>query len=210
MPGSSSPKRDRPSLVTSFVPGADSGSRQVQLADLQQTVGNRAVAALVATYAGNGNAPSIRLHGETSGNYDGGSSQVLGRRVRRATGCDCPAEDPCLRATGTLAIAYHVDVTIVMPDMPEGLSACQQRRVRSFLRDVLGPHEREHARRLRTYNGTTSRPFDVRACGRSSLDTEVQTKLQEMHDDEAADRAAKADALSLAIDPFERDIDLNC
>ena len=196
--------------MTSFVPGADSGSRQVQLADLQQTVGNRAVAALVATYAGNGNAPSIRLHGETSGHYDDGKSQILNPRVRRATGCDCPAEDPCLRATGTLAITYHVDVTTVMPDMPDGLNACQQRRVRAFLRDVLGPHEQEHARRIRTYNGATSHPFDIKGCGRSALDTEVKTTLQQMHDDEAADRAAKADALSLAIDPFDRDIDLNC
>jgi len=38
----------------------------------------------------------------------------------------------------------------------------------------------------------------------------VQEKLQEMHDTQAEDRAKKADAHSLAIDPFTREIDLDC
>ncbi len=168
------------------------------------------MAGMVASYDGNGGGPSVRLHGETSGNFDGGTSKVLDRKVARAKGCDCPAEDPCLRGTGTLQVKYHVDVTTVMPDMPDGLSACQQRRVREFLRNVLGPHEQEHARRLKTYNSVTQRRFDVTGCGRSGLDTEVTSKLQQMHDDEAAARQDAADKLSLAIDPFERDIDLDC
>jgi hypothetical protein len=188
----------------------DAGSRGTRMLDLQRAVGNRAVAAMIATYAGNGGGNSIRLHGETSGNYDGGSTKVLDRKIRRAKGCDCPAEDPCLRGTGVLQVTYHVDVTTVMPDVPDGLNACQQRRVRDFLRNVLGPHEQEHARRIRTYNGVTKRPFDVTGCGRSGLDTEVIGKLQQMHDDEANARADAADKLSLAIDPFEKKIDLNC
>jgi hypothetical protein len=31
-----------------------------------------------------------------------------------------------------------------------------------------------------------------------------------MHDTEAENRAKKADALSLAVDPFTREIDLDC
>jgi len=97
-------------------------------------------------------------------------------------------------------------VTISMPDVPGGLTACQERRVRAFLRDVLRPHENDHARRLRTYDGTTRRAFDLTGCGQAA----VQEKLQEMHDTEAADRAAKADAKSAEIDPFIREIDLDC
>jgi hypothetical protein len=37
----------------------------------------------------------------------------------------------------------------------------------------------------------------------------VQEKLQEMHHTAAEDRAKKADALSAAIDPFTREIDLD-
>jgi hypothetical protein len=111
-----------------------------------------------------------------------------------------------VRVTGTLVVTYHVDVTIRMPDMPAGLTPCQQRRVRAFLRDVLRPHENDHARRLRTYNGTTRRQFDLTGCGRDA----VQERLQDMHDTEAASRATNADALSAAIDPFTREIDLDC
>ena len=93
-----------------------------------------------------------------------------------------------------------------MPDVPGGLTACQERRVRAFLRDVLLPHENDHAGRLRTDNDTTRRAFDITGCGRA----EVQAKLQEMHDTEAEDRAKKADALSAAIDPLTREIDLDC
>jgi hypothetical protein len=188
----------------------DAGSRAASLLDLQRLSGNRAVALLMTVHDGGGNTPSIRLHGQTSGTYDGGSSSVLNRKVARTKGCDCPDESPCLTATGTLRVTYHVDVTIVMPDMPGGLTDCQQRRVRTFLRDVLGPHEQDHARRLRTYNGATNRPFRVTACGNETLTDDVNTTLQQMHDDEAAQRATDADASSASIDPFERDIDLDC
>jgi hypothetical protein len=188
----------------------DGGSRAASLLDLQRLSGNRAVALLMSVHDGGGNTPSIRLHGQTSGTYDGGSSSVLNRKVARTKGCDCPDESPCLTATGTLRVTYHVDVTIVMPDMPGGLTDCQQRRVHTFLRDVLGPHEQDHARRLRTYNGTTNRPFRVTACGNEALTDDVNTTLQQMHDDEATQRANDADASSASIDPFERDIDLNC
>jgi hypothetical protein len=97
-----------------------------------------------------------------------------------------------------------------MPSVPDGLNECQEHRVRAFLRDVLGPHEQDHARRLRTYNGTTRRPYAITGCGQTGLEAELSTKLQEMHDTEAADRATKADDLSAAIDPFTRTIDLDC
>jgi hypothetical protein len=188
----------------------DAASRSTELLALQQLAGNRAVSLLMSVHHAKGNTPTIRLHGQTSGTYDGGTSQVLNQRVRREKDCDCPAESTCLTATGNLRITYHVDVNIVMPGMPGGLSACQQTRVRDFLRNVLGPHEQDHARRLRTYNGTTNRPFKITACGRQALDADVNSTLQQMHDDEATQRATDADAKSAAIDPFERDIDLDC
>jgi hypothetical protein len=93
-----------------------------------------------------------------------------------------------------------------MPDMPDGLTPCQQRRVRAFLRDVLGPHEREHARRFHTYDGTKVHPIDFTGCGMQ----ELQAHLQQIHDDEESQRQRDADALSAAIDPFNRPVDLDC
>jgi len=197
--------------------------------DLQRLAGNRAVAGLIATWstsetagptvgtarvapsmAANGHTGGIVLHGETTGTYDGGTSAVTGRRVRRVKDCDCPDEAPCLRATGTLRIRYRVDVQITMPDVPGGLSECQERRVRTFLRTVLRPHEEDHRRRMRTYNGTTRHAFDLTACGSEALTAAVQEHLQAHHDQEAAERQQTAQDLSDAIDPFTRPIDLDC
>ena len=48
------------------------------------------------------------------------------------------------------------------------------------------------------------------ACGQDAVNAAAQTKAQEMHDLESEQRAKDADALSLAIDPFVRPIDLDC
>ena len=37
-----------------------------------------------------------------------------------------------MTGTGTLQVTYKVDVTIVMPGVPGGLTACQERRVKRF------------------------------------------------------------------------------
>jgi hypothetical protein len=190
--------------------GGDIGFRAARLLDLQRLSGNRAVAQLMRVYEGRGNAPSISLHGQTVPSYDGGTSKILNPQVTRKKDCDCPDEEPCLTGTGTLQVTYKVHVTITMPGVPGGLTRCQERRVRTFMRDVLGPHEQDHARRLRSYDGTTRRPFTVTACGRQQLDGDVQGKVQQMHDDEHDKRAVDADARSAAIDPFDKVIDLGC
>lgn len=181
------------------------GSQYGRIVELQQTVGNRAV-----SIALRGGAANVNLHGETTGAYDGGESTVSPPKVTRAKGCDCSDEEPCLRATGTISVKYKVDVTIRMPDMPEGLSECQQGRVASFLRNVLTPHEQEHARRFRTYNGTTNRNYSITGCGRAGLKSELESQLEKMHGDEATARADATNKYSAAIDPFNKRVDLDC
>ena len=211
-PTSSSPyalqwRPDLPLLLRQATPSA----RARLMTALQRSVGNAAAGQLLTepprstptVHYG----PSVSLHGDTTANYDGGKSNWKAKSIKRATGCkDCPDDDPCVRAMGTFTVTYHADVTIQMPDMPDGLTECQQRRVRAFLRDVLGPHEREHARRFHTYDGTTTHRIDFTGCGRTAL----QEHLQEIHDTEEAKRHSDADALSAAIDPFNRPIDLDC
>lgn len=181
------------------------------VAALQRSVGNAAARELLSTtvparrtvYDGG----TVSLHGESTAEYDGGRSHWAPKSVRRAKDCtDCPEDNPCIHAVGTFSIRYHADVTIRMPDMPGGLTPCQQRRVRAFLRDVLGPHEREHARRFHTYDGTKVHAIDFTGCGRDAL----QAQLQQIHDTEESQRQSDADALSAAIDPFNRPIDLDC
>jgi hypothetical protein len=188
----------------------DLATRHAAFLDLQRLAGNRAVAQLAQNFDGDGRSGSLALHGQTEPFFDGGNAQVRGAQVKRAKGCDCPQDEPCMTGSGTLEVTYKVDVTITMPDMPGGLSDCQERRVRDFLRKVLGPHEQEHKRLLKTYDGTTSRPFSVKACGRSVLDEAVNSKIQQMQTDEHDQRSADAEKKSAAIDPFNKKIDLNC
>jgi len=188
-----------------LVRAAAGGTQYERVLALQQTAGNRAV-----SIALRGGAANVNLHGETTGDFDGGESTVSTPTVARAKGCDCADEEPCLRGTGTITIKYKVDVTIRMPDMPEGLSDCQQGRVTAFLRNVLAPHEQEHARRFRAYNGTTVRPYSITGCGRAGLQSELETQLEKMHSDEATTRADAAKNSSAAIDPFNKRVDLDC
>jgi hypothetical protein len=182
------------------------------LAGLQRTAGNAAVRQVLTTTTGQSRRTTlpggtISLHGDTTADFDGGRSHWAPKSVRRAKACtDCPEDNPCIHAVGTFSIRYHANVTIRMPDMPGGLTPCQQRRVRAFLRDVLGPHEQEHARRFHTYDGTQVHAIDFTGCGRDAL----QAHLQQIHDSEESQRQSAADALSAAIDPFNRPIDLDC
>lgn len=97
-------------------------------------------------------------------------------------------------------------VRIGMPGVPSGLTPCQQRWVREFLRDVLRPHEKDHARRFRTYNGRTVIPLDLTGCGSAELRAQVTA----IHDPETIQRQATPDALSIEIDLFTREVDLDC
>jgi hypothetical protein len=192
---------------------ASPATRACLLKALQRSAGNLAVNQLIATTGhesigvGHGGPANVVLHGDTTGSYDGGTSKWSPRSMKRAANCtDCPEDNPCLHAVGTFAVTYKVDVTIRMPDVPDGLTPCQEKRVRTFLRDVLGPHEREHSRRMHTYDGTTRHPIDFTGCGTDALNAH----LQQIHDDEEQKRHDSAEQLSQAIDPFNRPIDLDC
>jgi hypothetical protein len=154
---------------------------------------------------GHGGGPS--LHGDTKGTFDGGKKKIDGLKISRATGCDCPAGQQCMNAVGNLVVTYKVGVTIKMPPMPRGLSKCKQNRVAAFFKNELRPHEEDHKRRFETYNGTTQRPIEARGCGKDGAKSALDTKAQEMLDDESAKREDAARKKSADIDPFVRVVD---
>lgn len=180
---------------------------------LQRSAGNSAASGLVRLLlSGKGPAATseveggLALHGRTTASYNGGSWRIKHARATPTDSCDCPPPTRCRYLTGNLVSTYAVTVTISMPGVPAGLTPCQQRRVREFLRAVLRPHENDHARRFRTYNGRTVIPLDLTGCGSAELRAHVTA----IHDAEAAQRQADADALSAQIDPFTREVDLDC
>jgi hypothetical protein len=150
---------------------------------------------------------TVRLEGRTDADFNGGSFQTVNTRVRPATGCEGCSGDDCVRVTGTLVVRYHVTTTVTLPRVSDypGLTACQRRRVRHAIRTVLAPHERQHVRAFRRYNGVTRRHFDLTLC-RSEFDSTIQS----MVDSEETARRRAARAASDALDPFHFDVDLDC
>ena len=151
-----------------------------------------------------GGCDGLSLHGQTNATFNGGRWSVAGQRVTTSTSCgECPPGARCLHLTGTLVTSYSAAVTISMPGVPAGLSRCEAARVRAFLTSVLAPHERDHERRFKTYDGTTRNPLDLTGCGMDDLTSQIAA-IQAAED---GPRQAAANALSAAIDPFVRVVD---
>jgi hypothetical protein len=150
-------------------------------------------------------AYSLTLRGRTDATF---SSSFRTRNVRTsaATGCDC-ADSECVHVTGTLESTFRVTTTVTLPgvsDFPD-LTPCQRERVRDGITNVLAPHEQQHVAAFRTYNGTVATPFDLTIC-RSELDA----RIQDLHDSIDGPRQSAARAASDALDPFQFDVDLDC
>jgi hypothetical protein len=155
-------------------------------------------------------AQGPRLEGKTTAHWDG-----LGRfdpdppRATAAKGCEC---DTCMRVQGTFVVAYDSAPTVKLPDIPGGLTECQQRNAEKFIRDVLAPHEQQHVKAFRThFDGTTKRPFDLKVC---SAD-ELKEKLDPGYLAELEARKTKAQAESDKLDAnganqFTWDMDEGC
>ncbi len=149
----------------------------------------------------------IRLEGRTDGEFDGGSYETKKTKMTQAKGCENCADDDCIRVTGILAAKYHVAIAVTLPsvsDYPD-LTPCQQKRVRNAINNVLAPHEQQHVAAFKTYNGVTSRPFDLTLCR-----SEFESTIRSMFEEEERTRRDAAKTASDALDPFFFDVDLEC
>lgn len=152
-------------------------------------------------------ASSVTLEGETNADFSGSFSTER-MRLTPAEGCDaCAEDDPCVRARGTLVARYRVTTTVTLPsvdDFPD-LTPCQRERVQNAIDTVLAPHEQEHVRAFRQYNGVVRTPFDVTVCR-----SEVDSTVQDIFDRQDSARQDSARAASAALDPFSFTVDLDC
>jgi hypothetical protein len=148
---------------------------------------------------------AFSVHGKTDATFDGGTGKMVNQKATPSKTCtDCP-EGQCMHVTGTLQVTYHVDVVVTMPGVPDSLNACEEAKARQFINTTLRDHENEHVRRFKTYNGTKAIPISITACGESDATSEVQA----VHDADEQKRQSDAQALSDAIDPFTKSIDLS-
>jgi len=185
-----------PSAETPDMTGAADDSGPVSMAPIE-------VAGEPHAFEMEGGCEGLHLHGKTDGTFDGGTGAVKNQKVTKGKGCNCDEGVQCFHVTGTLVTNYSVSVTITMPPVPSGLTACERAKVQAFLQNVLLPHEHDHEARLKTYNGQTNNPVDVIGCGQD----DVTSKVQAIQDAEEPKRQAAAQARSDAIDPFVRTID---
>jgi len=153
-----------------------------------------------------GGCDHLNLHGQTDAQFDS-KGEVKNQAVNPGRDCTCEAGVPCLHLTGTLVTDYKANVTITMPPMPSGLTRCEQSKVRAFLENVLRPHEEDHRKALKTFEGRTRNPVDVTGCGRGDVQAKAQAKAQAIGDAEESARENAANAKSAALDPFVRIID---
>ncbi len=198
------PASTLPAVPSSLLAAVDDSTRARLLRDVQRTAGNAAAVGLVTAVA-TAHGGGLSLHGQTDAKYRS-NWQLANRRVERVEDCECPPKQRCTHVTGTLVSRFRADVTIRMPDVPGGLTACQRRRVQAFLRDILLPHEREHRRRFKTYDGVAKTPVDTTGC----WPQDIQAELRQTHDDLDVDRQAATNASSAEIDPFQREVGLDC
>jgi hypothetical protein len=149
---------------------------------------------------------SVRLQGRTEAEFSS-SYRTRNVRVRSEIDCDRCPDGKEIRVTGTLVATYRARTTVTLPsvsDYPD-LTPCQQQRVQDAIDNVLAPHEQEHVRAFRSYNGTTRRRFNLTIC-RSAFDATIRS----MFEDEERDRQDAAREASDALDPFYFDVDLDC
>ena len=192
----------------------DASVRAKHVAALQRLVGNRWVSQFLeplsreqtpATAVAYGSIGG--LHGRTESTPDGGKRAITDLKTSVATSCSCPVAQKCLEATATAVVTFTPSVTITMPPMPSGLNACERAKVEAFFKNVLRPHEEEHKRRFKTYEGTVRQPIQTRGCGLTEVKNDLDSKAQEIQDKEHTARDDAARKLSDAIDPFFRVVD---
>lgn len=150
-----------------------------------------------------GNTVSFR--GTTDANFNGGVGTT--RNLKRTASQDCEncAADDCWHYTGQLHINYSVSTTVTLPQVPEGLTDCQHRRVRDGIDNILAPHEQDHVNAFNRYNGSIVLPVNYTGCSAG-----FEEYVQQLHDTNATQRQAAAQAASDALDPFHFTVDLDC
>jgi hypothetical protein len=147
------------------------------------------------------------LTGETKGDYDGGTYKTKGLKHKPATNCPDCDEKQCVNITGTLVSTFKVKTTVNLPSISGlgKLSKCQKQRVEKAIKEEIAPHEQDHVRRFRKYNGTVETPITFNGC-----QSQWATTVDEMHKGIASERETTVQADSDSIDPFHVDVDMDC
>jgi Domain of unknown function (DUF4157) len=147
----------------------------------------------------------FEAHANATYDYGGKGFRINGAKKELANACSCREGERCVRATGTLGASFRVTTKSTLPSVPQGLTACQQRRVTQAIFTDLAPHEQAHVKAYRMYNADWFRPYDLTLC-----ENELERRLNDIFENEERTRRTDAEAASRALDPHYVDVDLDC
>ena len=196
---------------------AEAATPGLQPADLEQKATEQETKAIepevLPNFSTFGKAPetitvfgqSVTVQGETRAEFDNGVGTTKNLKAIPAKDCDGCSGPECVTVTGQLVIKYNVSTNVILPDVPEGLTPCQQGRVRDVIDNKIKPHEAEHVTAFNTYKGTVTLPINFTGCK-----TDIQAHVQAMHETDNESRTQAAKAKSAVLDPFVVPIDLDC
>ena len=149
---------------------------------------------------------SVHLEGSTVPNFKA-SAKLLNRKATTSKDCAGCVPPECVHVTGTLQFSYSVATSVTLPkvsDFPD-LTPCEKKKVQDAINNILAPHEQQHVKAFKTYDGSTKQSFDQTLCK-----SEVSGAISSLFTAEQSARQAQAQAASDALDPFNFDFDLNC
>jgi hypothetical protein len=147
---------------------------------------------------------SLDLEGKTDAVYNKGASKTVGEKKVKAKDCeDC--EDDCINVTGSLKVPYTVSTTVNLPTVPGSLRPCQQKIVSTAIKNQLAPHEQQHVKAFKTFEGTPSLSINYKGC-----EGGYQSYLEDLAQTEYDKRKTAADDKSAKLDPFMITVDLCC
>jgi hypothetical protein len=150
------------------------------------------------------NCEGVGVEGHTDANYSDSFTHT--GSPRPAENCtDCSEGDACIRNTGTIVSKFRANPAVTLPEVPSGLTECEEAAVRQFINTTLRAHEQEHVAAFNTYKGTVRTRFTYTGC-ESGLDDYAGSR----HEAIQSSRKAASDAASAALDPFNPPIPCDC
>jgi hypothetical protein len=154
---------------------------------------------------GDGGTITIDEEGVTNCNYNPPALRTKDEKVT-------DVGDGLVDITGTIVGTFKATITVTLPTVPGGLSACQRKRVQDAIDKQLKPHEDQHVAAFKKYDGTYEAPCEARGVPRKDALKELVAAGKVLTDIEGARRKQEAQDASDALDkpPFVINVDLNC
>lgn len=153
----------------------------------------------------------VALRGLTEADFSNNKWALVKESGKKSSGCEGCSGNDCIQYSATVRSTFKVSTKVTLPDLSEysDYTACQQRLIKSAIKNELAPHEQKHVAAYKKYDGTVDTPITMTGC-KSGLESQVAERAEEIHLKIEAPRRADVKAESDKLDPFEIRPNLKC